>query len=342
MSELRSMAREALDRWQQDQPSIIGVDTETEGLAFYDRAFCVTVAWPTPLGFETHYIELVDEDYSAVARMILLGTPTWVFHHAKFDLHKLLLAGIIGRHEIRADRIEDTEALAHLDNEHRRKGLKPLARELLGDDTDEEAELKAAMRKAKLKLEEGYHLLPREVLIPYAKKDPVLTLELYDILRPRVERFEDLWALYLHEKKVSLTLLDMERRGLRIDEGYVNEQLREFSGQVLELERRISEVVGKPIGKDAKAGEFNPGSNDQLRAYFTEKGYVSPSYDKHFLKDCPDPLAVLLTEYRKAVKFKNTYFLPIRDESRDGILHPHFRQHATVTGRMSSGGVTDE
>lgn len=346
MSELASMAREALTRWQQDQPLVIGVDTETEGVAFYDRAFCVTVAWADAQGgsipMESHYIELVDEDYSAVAREILMGTPTWVFHHAKFDLHKLLLAGIIGRHEIRTDRFEDTEALAHLGDEHRRKGLKFLAREMLGDDTDEEAELKAAMRKAKLKLEEGYHLLPRDVLIPYAKKDPELTLRLYDLLRPPVEKYPDLWGLYLHEKKVTLTLLDMETRGLRIDLDYVNDQLREFSSEVLRLEQRISETVGKPIGKDTKAGEFNPASNPQLADYFKEKGYDSPSYDKNFLKGCEDPLAQLLVEYRKAVKFKNTYFLALREESRDGILHPHFRQHGTRTGRMSSGGVTDE
>ncbi|MDE2098619.1 MAG: hypothetical protein KGL39_15300, partial [Patescibacteria group bacterium] len=179
MGELEAMAEDALAAWTQDRPSVIGVDTETEGVAFYDRAFCVTVAWKTTGGeYAAHYIELVDEDHSAVAREILLGSPTWVFHHAKFDLHKLLLAGVLGRHEIRTDRIEDTEALAHLDDEHRRKGLKYLARELLGDGTDEEAALKTAMRKAKLKLEEGYHLLPREVLIPYAKKDPVLTLRL--------------------------------------------------------------------------------------------------------------------------------------------------------------------
>lgn len=343
MTALGEMAENALASFRKQQPGIIGVDTETEGVAFYDRAFCVTVAWKrADLEYEAHYIEIADEDHSDVAREILMGSHTWVFHHAKFDLHKLLLAEIIGRHEITTDRIEDTEALAHLADEHRRKGLKFLARELLGDDTDEEAELKAAMRKSKLKLEEGYHLLPRDVLIPYAKKDPVLTLQLYKLLRPPVEMHEDLWNLYLHEKEVSLTLLDMERRGLAIDRSYVSEQLVEFGSEVLRLERSISEVVGKPIGKDAKAGEFNPASNPQLAAYFQEKGYEADSYDKHFLKDCDDPLAQLLVDYRKAVKFKNTYFLALRDESSsDGILHPHFRQHGTVTGRMSSGGVEE-
>lgn len=341
---LTEMAGEAIQDWYVHNPSVIGVDTETEGLAFYDPAFCVTFAWDADDGdYRSYYVELADEDHSDIAREILLGSDTWVFHHAKFDLHKLLLAGIIGRHEIKADRIEDTEALAHLDDEHRRKGLKPLAEELLGDDsaTEEARVLNAAFRSSGLKKAEGYHLLPREVLIPYAKKDPVLTLQLYELLRPRVERYEDLWGLYLHEKEVSLTLLDMERRGLAIDHDYVNQMLKEYSATVLQLEQKITEVVGKPIGKDAAAGEFNPASNPQLADYFKERGYDSPSYDKHFLKDCPDPLAQLLTEYRNALKMKNTYFLALRDEQQDGILHPHFRQHGTRTGRMSSGGVEE-
>lgn len=345
---LADMAEEAWLSFQDDKPAVIGVDTETEGVAFYDPAFCVTFAWKyvDPAdgdeSWESHYIEIADEDYAHVARMILMGAGTWVFHHAKFDLHKLLLAGIIGRHEITVDRFEDTEALAHLGDEHRRKGLKFLARELLGDDTDEEAELKAAMRKAKLKLEEGYHLLPRDVLIPYAKKDPVLTLQLYELLEPPVALYDDLWGLYQHEKRVTLTLLDMERRGLAIDQSYVSEQLAGFSMDIISLEARISEIVGKPIGKDVKAGEFNPSSNPQLADYFRSKGFEADSYDKHFLKDCDDPLAQVLVDYRKAVKFKNTYFLALRNESKDGLLHPHFRQHGTVTGRMSSGGVSDE
>lgn len=338
----QGLADDAWIGWEDEKPAVIAVDTETEGVAFYDPAFCVTFSWRDRQGeIENHYVEIADEDHSEVARRILLGSPGWIFHHAKFDLHKLLLAGIIDRHEITADRFEDTEALAHLDNEHRRKGLKPLARELLGEDTDEETELKAAMRKAKLKLEEGYHLLPREALMPYAMKDTEFTLRLYELLSPKVALYDDLWELYQHEKRVSLTLLDMERRGLAIDNEYVAEQLGEFSSQVLSLEARISEIVGKPIGKDVKAGEFNPASNPQLKDYFEGKGFESDSYDKHFLAGCDDPLAQTLVEYRKAVKFKNTYFLALRNEARDGILHPHFRQHGTVTGRMSSGGVSE-
>jgi DNA polymerase I-like protein with 3'-5' exonuclease and polymerase domains len=86
-----------------------------------------------------------------------------------------------------------------------------------------------------------------------------------------------------------------------------------------------------------KAGEFNPNSNPQLREYFEAAASSADSYDKHFLKGCSDPLAlVLLVEYRKVAKLKNTYFVAMRTRAaRNGILHPHFRQHGTRTGRMS-------
>ena len=351
MSELAALAENAWAAWQRDKPYYVGLDTETEGVAFYDPAFCVTASWRNEAGeIEDHYIELAEEDHSEVAREILVGSPVWVFHNAKFDLQKMLLAGLIGRHEITASRFEDTEALAHLDDSLRLKGLKYLSEFLFGDTNEEEDALKEAMRKAGIKLEQGYHLAPREALIPYAVADTNKTVRLWDYFEPRVRRFPELWALYEHEKEVTLALLDIEARGLRLDVDYVSEQLGIFSQKFLDTEQAIGTLVGKPVGKDPKAGEFNPGSSPQLAAYFMEKGYESrfktkkgqPSYGKEFLKECDDPLGPLLTEYRKVAKYKNTYFLAMRDEHKDGILHPHFRQHGTKTGRFSSGEAEDE
>ena len=371
----------ALVAWKRDQPQTIAVDTETEGVAFFDRAFCGTVAWRKPapqmayIGegpgpknvmqtngtvvpygvfkaskesageIESHYIEFVEEDHSNALRQIMLGTSLWVFHNSKFDLQKLILAGVVGRQHVSPHRIEDTEALAHLQVTERRKGLKFLAELLLGIPNTEEAELKEAMKKNKLKLEEGYHLLPREILIPYAVQDAVDTLLLYEHLRPYITSYSELEALYADEREITLILLDMEARGVRINPAYVSEQLKHYSSLYVKVERAIGTLVGKPIGKSVKAGEFNPGSPKQLGEYFTEKDIHTtfttkkgqPSYGKDFLASCDDPLAELLTQYRDIEKMKNTYFLAIHEEHREGILHPNFRQHQTKTGRFSSG-----
>lgn len=384
----QARADSAIKAWKRDRPQVIAVDTETEGVAFFDRAFCGTVAWRVPppvmeyIGsgpgpknvmlenrtvvpygvykgatamaeagkIEAHYIEFVDEDHTAALREIMLGTPTWAFHNSKFDLQKLILAGVIGRHQVWPTRLEDTEALAHLQVTERRKGLKFLGEHLLGRPNTEEEELKAHMAKHKIKLEDGYHLLPREVLIPYAVQDVVLTIEVYELLRPYIASFPELESLYADELEITLTLLDMEARGVRIDPGYVHEMLKHYSSEYVKVERAIGRLVGAPIGKSVKAGEFNPGSSKQLGEFFTARGITTeyktkkgqPSYGKDFLADCDHPLAKLLTTYRDVEKMKNTYFLAIHEEHRDSILHPNFRQHQTKTGRFSSGEAGKE
>lgn len=345
-----ALAERGIEAFRRDQPDLVAVDCETPGTAFFDYPFAVTAAWLRADGeIEAHYFELGDADYRDPVREIMAGSK-WVFHNAKFDLQKMLLAEIIRRHEITPDRFHDTEALAHLQDADRIKKLKWLGENLLGIPNTEQEELKKEMRKHKLKLEDGFHLLPRDVLIPYAVQDVRLTILLYHHIVDDVLRWPELAALYQHELELTLVLLDMETRGLRLDLDYVNTTFAELSREYIAAERKLSQVVGKPIGPDVKAGEFNPDSSPQIREFFESHGYDTPfktktgnpSYGKEFLKTCDHPLAAAMGEYRRVAKLKNTYFLAMREEQRDGILHPNIRQHGTRTGRMSSGGVEDE
>lgn len=132
---------------------------------------------------------------------------------------------------------------------------------------------------------------------------------------------------------------------MKLDVEYVERTLAQLSQEYIAAENVLSEIVGKPIGPDVKNGEFNPDSSPQIKKFFEERGYETrfktkkggPSYGKKFLKTCDHPIAAALAEYRRVAKLKNTYFLAMRNEQRDGILHPNIRQHGTRTGRMSSG-----
>jgi DNA polymerase I-like protein with 3'-5' exonuclease and polymerase domains len=344
------LADAGLAAFRRDAPSLVAVDTETPGVAFFDAPFAATVAWLRADGeTEAHYFELADADFSGYVRAIMAET-TWVFHNAKFDLQKCLLAGILSRNDVTPDRFHDTEALAHLDNAERIKRLKWLGENLLGIPNTEEEALKKEMRKHKLKLEDGYHLLPREVLIPYAVQDVVLTIKLFNLLYERVVAWPELRTLYQHEMRLTITLLDMEARGMKLDLDYVNKTFEQLAREYIIAERQLSSIVGKPIGPDPKAGEFNPDSSPQIKEFFVALGYDTPfttkqgnpSYGKAFLATCDHPISAALSEYRRVAKLKNTYFLAMKREQRDGILHPNIRQHGTRTGRMSSGGVEDE
>jgi ribonuclease D len=152
--DLRLRAQAALNQWKQDNPLGIAVDTETAGLGFYDSAFCVTIAWYSSDGqLRSHYLESSDPQIARIVERVLRQTPQLVFHNAKYDLQKLILAGLLDE-DITADRIHDTEALAHLQDEHQRLSLKSLAREVLGLETDEEAALGAWFKEKKIKKED--------------------------------------------------------------------------------------------------------------------------------------------------------------------------------------------
>jgi DNA polymerase I-like protein with 3'-5' exonuclease and polymerase domains len=257
---------------------------------------------------------------------MLINCDKIIMHNAKFDIQKLCRLGIPLSTFI--DKFEDTQAIAHLIDEHQSTSLKYLARTILGEETDEDEVLKVWRRKNKMKKEDGYAPIPNEILAPYAKKDAEFTLRLYEVLRNRLP--EDLCPLYEIEKALTISLLGIEARGLQIDKSYVKKQRQEYGDKIYKTKARIAEISGS---------EFNPQSPAQIIAAFEERGIRISKTDKATLASVDDELASLIVELREANKIKTTYFDGLDAEARDGILHPNFRQHGTRTGRMSSGAA---
>jgi len=326
------MARRAHAEWLDIKPDTVAVDTETTGVAFYDQPFCVTLAWDTD-GLSSHYIELGEAECNDFVDEILSATEHLVFHNAKFDLQKLILYGVLSRSDLNSECIEDTEACAHLLDEHQLKGLKKLAKELLGEDAEETDELKKARRELKLKKSDGYEKLPREILVPYAVKDAEYTLRLYRLLKPQIEADSDLAKLYRQEMELTLVLLDMEKKGMGVDVEYAEKVAKEYNRAILAQNLVIQDITGDP--------DLNPNSPKQITEAFAELGIELKSTDKLALRHVEHPLAEALLELRTLSKMHGTYLKPIVEEQRDGIMHPWFRQHRTVTGRMASGGAED-
>lgn len=346
----------AFRAWQMDAPDTIAFDTETTGLTFADTAFCVTMAWRGKDGsLQSAYFELVKANFGKIVAHILNNTKTFIGHNLKFDLQKVIQAGLLDRSYLDDCVLHDTEALAHLDDEHRLKGLKGLATTVLGYDDIIEVEVKSGPRKGqinkvarekyeldmvrrklKIKKDDGYHLLPRATLLPYAIKDAEWTLQLYEKLMPKITKFDDLYGLYKQEMELSLVLLDMEYRGMAVRLDYVNEKIKEYNNRVLQHELDIEAITGMEVGK-AKT-HFNPNSPAQVLAFFHAQNQDLEATDEEHLAALDHPLAKKLVEYRSDMKILNTYFRAIKKGTRDGVFHPSIRQHGTVTGRTSSGG----
>lgn len=358
------LKRFAWDRWAdwverevlKDAPAAMAVDTETSGLGHHDLAFCMTCTWRGRDGsLRSGYIDLEEPARVETARRILAAVPRWVFHNAKFDLAKLDYIGALPP----LSAIEDTQPLAALLDENRRMALKSLAVTELGIEDVIEVEVKSGPRKGemkrvpreahhlnvvrrKLKLtkDDGYHLLPRDVLARYAIRDTELTLLLWERLRPLLPA--DLEPVYAEELAVAEVLRTMESNGVGADVPYLEEVADEFSVKVMEGWQRLVSLVGTE--------DFNPNSPAQLKVAFADAGVSLESTDKasmrDLLADAKSPqaardLATALHEYREAEKIYSTYLRPLLAEQRDGVWHPWLNAVGPRTGRMSSSRATN-
>jgi DNA polymerase I-like protein with 3'-5' exonuclease and polymerase domains len=340
-----------------DAPKIIAVDTETTGLGFYDRPFGATVTWRRHDGTLTSaYFELEGDDgiRAGMLQRILRRTPQWVGHNLKFDLQKLALAGIVGPDEWPEHELHDTQTIFHLLDENAPKGLKKLAVSVLRyDDTvevevksgpnkgstklvpKEEYQLAAARRRLGLRKEDGYHLLPRELLIPYALRDTEFTLRLYEVLLPRLMKTggDKLYEWYRTEMDLVPVVLRMEADGISLDTEYLDETASEYGVRVMEAWGRITALTGRP--------DLNPNAPAQLLEAFRARGLRLDSTDVATLEPLDDELAQAVLAYRSDQKVYKTYLRGLQDEHRDGLFHPNFNLVGPRTGRTSSGSAKE-
>jgi DNA polymerase I-like protein with 3'-5' exonuclease and polymerase domains len=311
----------------------VAIDTETEGVEWEHRPFCMTATWRDSEGeLVSHYYELSESDDYSEANKVLRMADYLVMHNAKFDLQKLILVGLLDLGGLQSDRIHNTECIAHLLDEQRLKGLKFLAREILGEDTDEEKVLAQARRDNKLTKADGYDKLPREVVIPYAIKDTEYTLRLFETLYPQLQKHKDLLALYAQEQRLELVLLHMETMGMALDMEYLEGAVKQYAMNILQTELDIQDIAGE---------DFNPNSPKQVIDWFLANGIALEGTAREVLEPVSHPLAEKILHLRDLKKVHGTYLKPMLQEQRNGILHPNFRQHGTKTGRMSSGGVDE-
>jgi DNA polymerase I-like protein with 3'-5' exonuclease and polymerase domains len=331
---LTELAADSYARWNRDRPDVIALDTETEGVAFYDRPFCVTATWQDDVGNLEHgYWELDSEEACSQVRLILGNSNIWIFHNAKFDLQKFLLEDLCDRERLNEVTIHDTEAIFHLIDNVDRKGLKYLAAKHLKDEGLREPEkaLAKVRRKLGIKKADGYLYLPREYVVRYAMADTDLTYRLFEYGWPLLP--ESLRPLYREEQKLCLVLLDMESAGMGLDVEYTRRKQSEYGQLAMSSLAAIRKLSGNP--------ELNPASPKQLKDAFAERGLDLDSTDEDHLLPLDDDLAKCVLEYRRIAKLHKTYFTGLMNEQRDGIVHPNFRQHGARTGRMSSGKAAE-
>lgn len=169
----------------------------------------------------------------------------------------------------------------------------------------------------------------------YAVEDADVALQLYEILKKKLN--ENGLTDYYEKIEIPLikVLLDMEKDGAFVDEKLLKSMSEELGKKLDTLIIDIYKEAGM---------EFNINSTQQLaNILFDIKGLrkiKKRSTAEEVLKQLvtQDPLPALMLEYRKFNKLKNTYLDPFPEliNPTTKRIHSSFSQTITATGRLSS------
>ena len=183
--------------------------------------------------------------------------------------------------------------------------------------------------------------IPPAEVVNYACEDADITLQLADVLIPKLEE-EGLTDLYRDvEMPLLSVLMDMELEGVALDTAH----LAQFSGQLAQeldaLQQSIQGHAGVPFNVDSpkQLGDVLfehleiPAKVKKTKTgqYPTSEAVLSKLKDKH-------PIVSEVLEYRKLKKLRSTYVEPLPSllHSETGRVHTTYMQVVAATGRLSS------
>lgn len=263
-----------------------------------------------------------------LGRALAFTNAKRIAHNAKFDDRWLNQFG----QPVYAD--FDTMIAAHVLDENRFKGLKPLAQVQLG--ADHWADLDLSNR--------GAMTAPLGKLARYNAKDTEFTLQLYYLFREQMKQDGHLRSRRLFRKLMmpaSHALTDIERTGFYVDEERLKKRQIQCSTKLAKINARLVKLNGGMIANwnsPIQVGDF---LFDRLGLDIlekTKKGQPSTKESVLLRLAKKHKGAKLILEYRKWAKYQSTY-LNAWAEARDaeGRIHPNYKITGTVTGRLSSG-----
>ncbi|ALM81940.1 DNA polymerase I [Bordetella sp. N] len=253
-----------------------------------------------------------------------------LLHNAKYDAHVFTNEGIQ-----LAGIQEDTMLQAYVLESHRGVSLADLAQRWLGRKGQTYEELcgkgvnqicfdEVAVEKASF----------------YAAEDADFTIQMHNLLRPRVSAERGLDFIYKLEMQVAEVLLRIERNGVRVDAEELARQSHALGTEMLALEARAYELAGQPFNLNSpkQLGEILFGRMQLPVVRKTASGV--PSTDEEVLTKLAQdyPLPQVLLQYRGVAKLKSTYTdkLPRMINPATGRVHTHYAQAAVITGRLAS------
>jgi DNA polymerase-1 len=301
--------------------------------------------WAVPLFHPESPFEAIWERVVAWLGKWLRRVPKRIAHNAKFDTRWLVHFGMVG-----LTPTFDTIVAASLLDENRRKGLKPLAQQLLGADPwgiDTKDLLNT----------------PLDTVLDYNGLDTWHTLRLYLLFRqqlmaqPRLARLMSRLMMPVVQE-----LVHVERRGVYVDQPLMMTNWAKVQDELANIEANISEHLPNPDDvpatlKHKKTGEVkvNFNASNFLRWWLFDHqglpvlargkpkddgrpGDPSVAEDVMMALAPQSEVASLLVDRVEWNKYDTSFFRPYSEQiTEDHRIRTTFKPWGTVTGRMSSG-----
>ncbi|MGD9970988.1 MAG: DNA polymerase I [Sulfuricurvum sp.] len=318
--------------------AVVAFDTETTGL---DPRKDHLVGFSFSTDGQSGYYVPMAHSYLGVGAQVSLSaakeamktifTHKVIGHNIKFDLHFVTRFLETARLPIHAD----TMVMAWLLDSSRSLAMDNLSETLLHH---EMIHFKDTVKKG-----ENFTSVEIESACRYAGEDAYITYRLYEVLRDQLlqkggnEALEEASNV---EFPFLLTLLDMEKAGIRVEISVLESFKKEVSAELAGLTGRIHELCGSV---------FNLNSTKQLGTVLFEtlglpsgkKTKTGYSTDEQVLEGLRDahPVVPLLLQYREYHKLYSTYIEPLiglAQEDSDSRIYTSFIQTGTATGRLSS------
>lgn len=256
-------------------------------------------------------------------------------HHLKFDMHMSANAGVmLGRNcgctQNNAAMLDEYRRSFSLEEVAKTEGVTPkLGQELY------EAIARIVGGEAKRSIMEHYWKVPGDLqeAVEYSLGDGITTLEVWNS-QIRAIHDEDMDFIHSVESELIWTLFRMERRGIKVDEKYIDE-----------LETGIAEELRQ--AKLVLPDGLNVKSPVQMRKLFEDAGQTNwpktdagnPSFTEAFLKKSDLGRAVVTV--RQLTTLGSSFITPLKERFLfEGRVHTTLNQlkadeTGTVAGRLS-------
>ena len=176
-------------------------------------------------------------------------------------------------------------------------------------------------------------------VVPYACADADYAGRLRPILERRLKN-DGFWDIYQNmEMPLVEVLVRMQRNGITLDGGSLQEMSLDLSMKIAELEMAIYEDVGHAfkIGSPKQLGQVLFDELGLPKTKRTKTGYSTDANSLESLKGA-HPMVEKVLEYRQVTKLKSTYVdsLPTLINPRTHRIHTSYNQAGSATGRISS------